>query len=215
MTLPSAGRKRRGRPALRSADPIHSFWNDSRGDAAGRAGFLGRDRCRGSDSAQTHPIRARCYRSSCSPRLPLHATLERVSTAVAGSPRINAMGEVLAAFPEVRLALLFGSEAKGTARRDSDVDVAVEAPVGSLGQIAAALSSRLGAEVDVVRLETASIPLLEALIADGIVLHEGKRGAGALWRSRVLAQLETDRPWYRRQRDAWLQRVAKHGFSRG
>jgi predicted nucleotidyltransferase len=141
--------------------------------------------------------------------------LERVSTAVAGSPRVKAIGEVLAAFPEVRLALLFGSEAKGTARRDSDVDVAVEAPVGSLGQLAAALSSRVGSEVDVVRLETASIPLLEALIAEGIVVHEGKRGAGALWRSRVLAQLETDRPWYRRQRDAWLQRVAEHGFSRG
>ena len=125
------------------------------------------------------------------------------------------MVEVLAAFPELRLALLFGSEARGMARRDSDIDVAVEAPLASLGQIAAALSSRLGAEVDVVRLETASIPLLEALISDGIVLHEAKPGAGALWRSRVLAQLETDRPWYRRQRDAWIQRVAEHGFGRG
>ena len=125
------------------------------------------------------------------------------------------MAEVLAAFPEVRLALLFGSEARGTAGRDSDVDVAVDAPPTALGQVAAALSSRLGAEVDVVRLDTASIPLLEALIADGIVLHESRPGAGALWRSRVLAQLETDRPWYRRQRDAWIRRVAEHGFSRG
>jgi predicted nucleotidyltransferase len=138
-----------------------------------------------------------------------------VTTAAAASPRLKAMSEVLATFPEVRLALLFGSEARGTARPDSDVDVAVEAPVHLLGQLAAALSSRLGAEVDVVRLETASIPLLEALIADGVVLHEGQRGAGALWRSRVLAQLETDRPWYRRQRDAWIQRVAEHGFGRG
>jgi predicted nucleotidyltransferase len=125
------------------------------------------------------------------------------------------MAEVLAAFPEVRLAVLFGSEARGTARGDSDVDVAVDAPLTALGQVAAALSSRLGAEVDVVRLDTASIPLLEALIADGIILHESRPGAGALWRSRVLAQLETDRPWYRRQRDAWIQRVAEHGFSRG
>jgi predicted nucleotidyltransferase len=125
------------------------------------------------------------------------------------------MTDVLAGFPEVRLALLFGSEARGTARTDSDVDVAVDAPSTSLGQLAAALSTRLGTEVDVVRLDTASIPLLEALIADGIVLHEAKPGAGALWRSRVLAQLETDRPWYRRQRDAWIQRVAAHGFSRG
>jgi predicted nucleotidyltransferase len=125
------------------------------------------------------------------------------------------MVEVLAAFSEVRLALLFGSEARGTARPDSDIDVALDAPPALLGHVAAALNLRLGAEVDVVRLNTASIPLLEALIADGIVLHESKPGAGALWRSRVLAQLETDRPWYRRQRDAWIQRVAEHGFSRG
>jgi predicted nucleotidyltransferase len=128
---------------------------------------------------------------------------------------MKAMVEVLGAFPEVRLALLFGSEARGTARRDSDVDVAVEAPLAALSQVAAALSARLGVEVDVVRLETANIPLLEALISDGVVLHEAKPGAGALWRSRALAQLETDRPWYRRQREAWIQRVAEHGFSRG
>jgi predicted nucleotidyltransferase len=143
------------------------------------------------------------------------ATLSQVSTPSPDDPRFKVMAEVLAAFPEVRLALLFGSEAKGTAGRDSDIDVAVDAPSGSLGQVAAALSSRLGGEVDVVRLDTTSIPLLEALIADGIVLHESKPGAGALWRSRVLAQLETDRPWYRRQRDAWIRRVAEHGFSRG
>lgn len=138
-----------------------------------------------------------------------------MSVASAENPRIQALAEVLASFPELRLAVLFGSEARGTARRDSDVDVAVQAPPASLGKIAAALSSRLGTEVDVVRLETASIPLLEALISDGIVVHEAEPGAGALWRSRVLAQLETDRPWYRRQRDAWIQRVAERGFSRG
>jgi predicted nucleotidyltransferase len=125
------------------------------------------------------------------------------------------MAEVLARFSEVRLALLFGSEARGTARPDSDIDIAVDAPPASLGEIGAALSSRLGAEVDVVSLGPASIPLLEALISDGIVLHEAKPGAGALWRSRILAQLETDRPWFRRQRDAWIQRVAEHGFGRG
>jgi predicted nucleotidyltransferase len=131
------------------------------------------------------------------------------------NPRFTAMAEVLARFPEVRLAILFGSEARGTARPDSDIDIAVDAPPASLGAIGAALSSRLGAEVDVVGLGLASIPLLEALISDGIVLHEARPGAGALWRSRVLAQLETDRPWFRRQRDAWIQRVAEHGFGRG
>lgn len=163
---------------------------------------------RGPARRRTQCSRLRLWRTS-------HANLSRVSTESTDNPRLKAMVEVLAAFPEVRLALLFGSEARGTARPDSDIDIAVDAPLASLGQLGAALSSRLGAEVDVVRLDVVSIPLLEALISDGVVLHESRPGAGALWRSRVLAQLETDRPWYRRQRDAWIRRVAEHGFSRG
>lgn len=139
----------------------------------------------------------------------------RVSRVQPPNPRVNAIVEVLSGFPEVRLALLFGSEARGTAGPGSDVDIALEAPGASLGRVAAALGSRLGVEVDVVRLQDATIPLLEALIADGIVVYEATPAAGALWRSRALAQLETDRPWYRRQRDAWIKRVAEHGFARG
>ena len=64
-------------------------------------------------------------------------------------------------------------------------------------------------------LEDATIPLVERLVRDGIVVHEGYPGAGALWRSRTLATLETDRPWLARMSDAWLARVKDHGFSRG
>ena len=79
----------------------------------------------------------------------------------------------------------------------------------------AALSSGLGLEVDLTCTAQASIPLLEALIADGEAVYEARPGAYALWRSRTLAQLETDRPWYHRQRDAWIARVAEQGFERG
>jgi hypothetical protein len=66
-----------------------------------------------------------------------------------------------------------------------------------------------------VRLEDAGIPLLQRLLRDGIVVHEGTRGAGATWRSRTLTLLETDRPWYARMRDAWLARVREKGLGHG
>jgi predicted nucleotidyltransferase len=81
------------------------------------------------------------------------------------------------------VALLFGSEARGAARVDSDVDVAIEAPLVDVLDLASMLSEALEREVDVVRLEEATIPLLEQIVRDGIVVHEGYRGAGALWRS--------------------------------
>jgi predicted nucleotidyltransferase len=120
--------------------------------------------------------------------------------------------EHLALRTDVRVAVLFGSRARGTARPDSDVDLAVEAPGGDLLTLGAELVTALDLEVDVVDLADATIPLLEHLIRDGIVVHEARRGAGGLWRSRTLATLETDRPWYQRMRDAWLARVAREGL---
>ncbi len=119
---------------------------------------------------------------------------------------------VLSSFPQVRLGLLFGSQARQEARKESDVDVAIDAGEVDISEVAARLSEVSGREVDVVLLSQASIPLLERLIAESIVVHESRLGAGAAWRSRVLVQLETDLPWYRRMRDAWLQRVAVDGL---
>lgn len=119
---------------------------------------------------------------------------------------------VLAGHPSVRLGLLFGSQARGTARPDSDVDVAIEAPATEGPAIAAALSAACGREVDVVTLEDPSIPLVEALVRDSEVIYEARPGIGARWRARALADLEVDRPWYARMRDAWLARVAREGL---
>lgn len=127
----------------------------------------------------------------------------------------NHIRQALAGRADIRLAILFGSQARGTARDDSDIDIAVDAPGVDLLDLAAMLAQALDREVDVVPLDDPSIPLLEMLIRDGIVVHEARRGAGALWRSRTLATLETDRPWFARIRDAWLKRVAERGFSRG
>jgi predicted nucleotidyltransferase len=120
-------------------------------------------------------------------------------------PQIRA---VLALHPEVRLGILFGSVAEGKARADSDVDLAVSGPSSIVLALARELSIELGCEVDVVRLETAPIPLLDELLRAGIVVYEARAGDGAAWRSRTLAMLETDRPWYQRMRNAFLARLA-------
>jgi predicted nucleotidyltransferase len=134
---------------------------------------------------------------------------------VAASPIILApLAHALANWPRVRLAILFGSHARGTAVPGSDLDVAVNAPGVDGLALAAALGRALGCEVDVVSLDDPGVPLLEELVREGVVVHEATPGAGALWRSRVLAQLETDRPWYARMRDAWLSRVASEGLPR-
>jgi hypothetical protein len=48
-----------------------------------------------------------------------------------------------------------------------------------------------------------------------VVLCEGAAGAAAAWRSRTLSDLEIDRPWYARMREAWLRRVAERGIADG
>lgn len=120
--------------------------------------------------------------------------------------------QALAGMSIVRMALLFGSRARGTARVDSDVDVAVQAPASEGLAIAAVLSAACGREVDVVTLDDPPIPLLDVLIRDGELIFEAERGVGARWRAAALATLELDRPWYERMSRAWLARVAREGL---
>ena len=124
----------------------------------------------------------------------------------------DTLREALAAFPHVRIGLLFGSQARGTADADSDVDVALQAPASEGPAIAAALSAACGREVDVVILDDPPIPLLESLIRDGELIFEVVPGAGASWRASTLSTLELDRPWYQRMSNAWLARVAREGL---
>jgi predicted nucleotidyltransferase len=125
----------------------------------------------------------------------------------------DALAAALRAVPGLELAVVFGSRARGDARAESDLDLAV---LGTDELDAAALaadaSRATGIEVHVVSLAGISIPLLSEVVSDGIVTFERSPGRGALWRSRALASLETDLPWYRRMRDAWLEAVARRGL---
>jgi predicted nucleotidyltransferase len=138
-----------------------------------------------------------------------------VGSVLDAEPRASltrALETVLRSRAEVKLALLFGSRARGTAGPTSDLDLAVLAPHADLLEIAAALGHATGEVVDVISLADPGVPLLDELLRDGIPVYEWRPGVYAQWRSHTLADLEIDRPWYERMRDAWLERVADKGI---
>ena len=124
---------------------------------------------------------------------------------------IEAVRGALAGRKEIELALLFGSSALGRVRPDSDVDVAVLGRNLDLLGLAADLADAVKRPVDVVDLGQAGYPLIQALLRDSIVVHEGSPGAAASWRTRAILETETDRPWFERMRDAYLKRLAEGG----
>lgn len=128
-------------------------------------------------------------------------------------PIIASLKQVLAGRKDVRLALLFGSRARGRDRPGSDADVAVLGRGLNLLKLAADLSRAAKVEVDVVSLSDPGYPLLNAILRDGLLLYEGEKGAEASWRSHAWLEADIDRPWFERMRDAYLTRVAegRHG----
>ena len=88
---------------------------------------------------------------------------------------LDNLTRVLKSGPPLRLAVLFGSHAKGRAHANSDVDVAIlpRDPALSLKlelALSAQLSARVGREVDLVRLDRASTLVRWEIARDGIVL---------------------------------------------
>lgn len=115
---------------------------------------------------------------------------------------------MLASRNDVRLAVLFGSTARGTDGPSSDVDVAVLGRGLDPLALARDLSRAIGREAQVVDLDTVGYPMLQAIVRDGVVVAEHERGCAARWRSRALVDLENDRPWFERMRDAYVGRLA-------
>ena len=97
------------------------------------------------------------------------------------------IGRVLKKYPEVKLALLFGSRAKGRERPDSDLDLALQGEDLDLLALIRGLTLATGLEVDVVDLSQAGHTLQRILLRDSIVVYEGAPGATATWRRRHLA----------------------------
>ena len=82
---------------------------------------------------------------------------------------------ILQAGPPLRLAILFGSHAKGRARADSDADIAILPRDPALGlnaelELAGQLVLALRREIDIVRIDHASTYLRWQIARDGIPL---------------------------------------------
>ncbi len=87
---------------------------------------------------------------------------------------IETLRRVLEQTPSVRLAVLFGSAARGTVGSDSDIDIGVSLERGAdfSPTLGVALERAAGRRVDLVWLDTAP-PLLRFEVArDGLVLVE-------------------------------------------
>jgi predicted nucleotidyltransferase len=124
-------------------------------------------------------------------------------------PVVESLRKALRVRKDIRLAFLFGSRARGRARPDSDSDVAVLGKDLDLLALEADLSEAARVEVHVVNLQDPGYPLLNAVLRDGILLHEGKKGTEADWRAQAWLQAETDRPWFERMRNAYLRRLSE------
>jgi uncharacterized protein len=89
--------------------------------------------------------------------------------------RHDSIRQVLRAGPPLRLAILFGTRARGTARPDSDLDLAIIPVDAALSLrdenlLVANLERATGVEVDLVRLDRATPALRWRIARDGIVL---------------------------------------------
>jgi uncharacterized protein len=124
---------------------------------------------------------------------------------------ITAIQQVLGAFDFIKLALLFGSVAKGTARADSDLDIAVEGlePLSAQQRIALIeqLASATGRPVDLIDLKTVTQPLLNQIMQTGVRVV-GSSDRHADWATRNVFDQADFVPYQQRllaeRRKAWI-----------
>lgn len=119
--------------------------------------------------------------------------------------------DVLAHFPAVKLALLFGSVAQGRARADSDLDLAVAAKQALNAvekmDIMAALAERTGRTIDLIDLKVVGEPLLGQIVQHGRRLIGTDAAYGALISKHLFEQADF-MPYVSRilaeRREAWI-----------
>lgn len=120
-----------------------------------------------------------------------------------------AVRNALARFPNLEIALIFGSVAAGRARADSDLDIAVQFPQRMPAEryiaVMNALIDATGRAVDLIDLRTVGGELFGQIMKRHVALVGSERAMVALV-SRHHAHEADWMPYYRQQRDERLAR---------
>lgn len=118
---------------------------------------------------------------------------------------------LLAGYPFVRLALLFGSLAKDRARPESDLDLAVRAgrrlSLGERMELIGALASAFGRPVDLVDLATVGEPLLGQILQCGVRILGSSSDYAELVKRHLFDQADFvpyQKRILRERRQAWI-----------
>jgi predicted nucleotidyltransferase len=132
------------------------------------------------------------------------------------SALIEPVKSVLRQLPGVRLAILFGSAARGTRRPHGDVDVGVSLDDGTqhLPTLAVALERATGRRVDLVPLDTAPPLLRFEMARDGVLLVEREPHLWADFRARAMIDWWDWAPTARMMHDVMTARL-NEGAGRG
>lgn len=134
----------------------------------------------------------------------------------ASTELIDRLRQALQSGLKLRLALLFGSFARGTARPDSDVDIAIlpmDADLSLSEELAlqASLSSIARREVDLVRLDRC-YPLLRWRVAkEGIVVLANAPADETRFRARAGIEHAEFEPMVRKAGESFRRRLARDG----
>jgi predicted nucleotidyltransferase len=98
----------------------------------------------------------------------------------------DAVREVLEVSPRVAYGLIFGSQARGTAHAQSDLDVAIG--VAERGELVSRLESATGHAVDVVIVHETSIPVAFRIFREGTEVFIRDRKALVDQKARTIVQ---------------------------
>ncbi|MFN2328544.1 MAG: nucleotidyltransferase domain-containing protein [Chromatocurvus sp.] len=123
----------------------------------------------------------------------------------------TSIAQVLGHYPDLRLAILFGSQATGLANHESDIDLGLlaEAPLTAEFklELMQAIGATCGRPVDIVDLRTAGEPVLGEVFKGRRLLGDDSTYAQLL--SRHLIDAADFLPLQRRilaeRRDAWMR----------
>jgi predicted nucleotidyltransferase len=125
--------------------------------------------------------------------------------------KIEQLQSVLEKNPEIKLAILFGSYAKGNLKFESDIDIAIklDSPLTSEKKIKLIqlIAAKMGRAVDLIDLKTVGEPLLNQIIKTGIMLKGDKQMFVAMAIKNVYAN-EDFLPYIKRslqeRREKWI-----------